>query len=161
MNGFHFPASESGLKEPLHLGAKQPAVVLISVVRRYPIVSIFLSRCHHAFQGIRPNRIGGKEPELRPGIVTALWLDHGSDVKDAQPTAFPKAGIARTIPIVTLVVTRKLALDCDVIGKPEAWTCAELNVVDMTRNDFFHNIFIRFHHVSTDANSWSSVPADG
>src|ERR1700747_2732268 len=76
------------LKEPLNLGAEQPAGGGVAVVGGHDRGSEFLDRRCRTLKGVRPNCVGRKKPDLGFGIIAPFWLDHGTDVKNAEPALF-------------------------------------------------------------------------
>jgi hypothetical protein len=78
------------LEEPLNLGTEQPAVVGVAIVRGHKRGTKFFHRRCHTLQGVRPNCVGRKKPDLGFGVIAAFWLDHGTNVKNAEPALLAK-----------------------------------------------------------------------
>jgi hypothetical protein len=99
----------------------------------------FLDGSRHSFEGVGPNGIGSEEPDLRLGIVATLGFDHRTNVEDAQPAGFiTEAGIANDV-VIALVLSAELTLQCDIIHYPKRRTNTELEVVDVTGDNFAHD----------------------
>src|ERR1700741_622769 len=84
-NGHH-------LKEPLNLGTKEPAVGGVAVVGGHERGTEFLHRRRRTLKGVRPNCVGRKKPDLGFGVIAPFWLDHGTNVKNAEPALLAKPG---------------------------------------------------------------------
>ena len=120
----------------------------------------FLDWCGHALKGVRPKGIGRKEPNFGLGVVAAFWLDHRTYVKHAEPPGMAEAGKAGNV-VVALPLAAELALERDIIGKPDCRTHAELDVVHVTRNNLGYDTRVWIRDVPSLAQTNAGVAAEG
>jgi hypothetical protein len=121
------------LEIPLHLGAKQPAIVRLGIGRRTESAGIgtFLDRSGRSLQRVAPDRVGGEDSQLRTGEKSTLRFDRWSDGKDAHVSATAESsrtkgawinsGITvrlKTTNVIDIAVV-SLALDCNVVRDPD------------------------------------------
>src|ERR1700719_2715835 len=121
------------LEIPLHLGAKQPAIVRLGIGRRTESAGIaaFLDRSGRAFQRVAPDCVGGEDSQLRAGEKSTLRFDRWSDCKDAHVSAAAESSRIKGAWINSQIIVRlkttnvidiaveSLALDCNIVRDPD------------------------------------------